>query len=154
MINYTQQTIDNRLNDILDRISLSGIKSLKKEEMIFLQSYSVGNESEIHSILSEKENEKIFISDDGNFMFKLYTIDFDDDVKYIAGSLTVPDMILKGKKVKGELEGSIMIFNDNRIAIDFNNGTYDIFDFISGLEYELDCFIDDLVIQIIHEEKK
>ena len=45
MINYTEiPNPDDRLNSILDKISRFGIRNLKKEEIYFLDSYSIGKE--------------------------------------------------------------------------------------------------------------
>lgn len=150
MLNLTDIPSPNdRLNSILDKVSAEGIKSLTKEESSFLDSYSIGKELEIHNKLSEEENNRTFLSDDGNFIFKLDNVEYVDDVQYINGTLIVPDLILKNKRrVKGELKGSIIVFSDSHIAIDFHRGRYDVFEFVDGLEYELDCFVDDLVYKI------
>jgi hypothetical protein len=140
---------EDRLNLILDKISQNGIKKLNKEETIFLESYSLGKEEDVHKKLSDEESNRTFLSDDGNFIFKLDNVEYIDDVQYINGTLIVPDLILKNKKrVKGELKGSIIVFSDSHIAVDFHRGRYDIFEFVDGLEYELDCFVDDLVYKI------
>ncbi len=150
MINVNDLTNpDERLNMILDKISSLGFPSLEKDELIFLKSYSTGKENEVNKKLSEEESNNTFISDDGNFIFKLESIEYIDDIQYINGTIMVPDLILKNKKrIKGELKGSIIIFSDINIAIDFHRGKYDIFEFVSGLEYELDCFVDDIVYKI------
>ena len=88
MINYTEiPNPDDRLNSILDKISRFGIRNLKKEEIYFLDSYSIGKELEINKKLSEEESSNLFISDDGNFTFKLENIerDLENSVKYING---------------------------------------------------------------------
>lgn len=140
---------EDRLNLILDKISNNGTKKLTKEEKLFLESYSIRKEEEVHKKLSEEESNKTFLSDDGNFIFKLDSVEYVDDVQYINGTLIVPDLVLKNKKrIKGELKGSIIVFSDNHIAVDFHRGKYDVFEFVDGLEYELDCFVDDLVYKI------
>jgi hypothetical protein len=151
MINYSNtKDSDDRLNTILDRISKEGIKKIKKEEMKFLESYSTGKESELNKKLTEEESENTFISDDGNFIFKFDCIEIEDaELKYINGVFLVPDLIMKNKRViKGELKGCIILFNDKTISMDFSNGKHDIFEFIDGLEYEMDCFVDDIVNRI------
>jgi hypothetical protein len=151
MINYSNiQGSDDRLNSILDRISKIGIKNIKKEEIKFLESYSVGKESEFNKKLIDEESENTFISDDGNFIFKFDRVEIEDDeLKYINGVFIVPDITLKNRRIiKGELTGCIILFNDKTIAMDFTNGKHDIFEFIHGLEYEMDCFIDDIVNKI------
>lgn len=150
MINYTNiKDSNDRLNLILDKISSMGIKKITKEETDFLESYSKGIEEELNKRMTEEENEKTFISDDGNFMFKFDFIEVEDEeVKYINGTFIVPDIKKNKKIVKGELKGCIILFNDKTIAIDFNSGKYDIFEFVSGLEYELDCFVDDIVYRV------
>lgn len=140
---------DERLNKILDKISIDGVKSLNNIEIDFLKSYSRGLEKEFNQKLSEEESNKTFISDDGNFTFILTEIEEVEEIKFIHGSIYVPDMKIRGNKIiRGELTGSIIVFSDNNIAIDFRRGKYDIFEFINGLEYELDCFVDDLVFKL------
>lgn len=141
---------DERLNLILDKISRYGISKLDKDEISYLESYSLGKEEEVNKKLYEKEAEKTFSSDDGNFTFKIKNITTDGDTKYINGTIYVPDLLLGPKKrIKGELKGSIMLFNDKSVALYFNRGKYDIFEFVSGLEYELDNFIDDIVTKVV-----
>lgn len=140
---------DERLNIILDKISIGGVKSLNNIEIDFLKSYSRGLEKEFNQKLSEEESNKTFISDDGNFTFVLTEIEEVEEIKFIHGLIYVPDMKIRANKIiRGELTGSIIIFSDSNIAIDFRRGKYDIFEFINGLEYELDCFVDDLVFKL------
>jgi hypothetical protein len=145
MINQNKIDSQDRLNFILDKISGTGIKSLDKEEKLFLNSFSTGKEEECNKKLSEKESSSIFISDDGIFKFKMRDVETIEQIKFINGQIIVPDIKLKKRVVKGELNGSILVFSDGNVALDFVKGKYDIFEFVSGLEYELDCFIDDLV---------
>jgi hypothetical protein len=147
MIDYIETpNPDDRLNSILDKIIKSGIKSLQKDEKIFLKSYSVGKELEINKMLSDKERERTFMSDDGNFTFKFDNVEeIEDDIKCINGTLIVPDLVIKNKTIKGKLKGSIILFKDRSVAIDFRSGRHEVFEFINGMEYELDCFIDDIV---------
>lgn len=150
MINASDSIgVEERLNILLDKISNTGVRSLKKNEILFLDSYSIGKEDETNKKMLDEESNCTFLSDDGNFIFKLESVECADDIQYINGSIMVPDIILKNKRrIKGELKGSIIIFSDNHIAIDFHRGKYDIFEFVSGLEYELDCFVDDLILKI------
>lgn len=139
---------DERLDMILDKIIKTGIKKLEKKEIEFLESFSKGREIECNEKLSEEECRTTFISDDGNFTFVLYSTEIMEDVKVINGKMIVPELKYKNRVIPGELLGSIIVFSDNNIAIDFKNGRYDIFEFVWGLEYELDCFVDDIVINI------
>lgn len=150
MIRLTEIKDPNeRLNLILDKISAEGVKSLDKREREFLKSYSLGLENEFNQKLTEEESKTTFISDDGNFTFILTEIEEVEDIKFIHGVIYVPDLKVRGSKIiRGELKGSIIYFSDNNVAIDFRNGKYDIFEFVYGLEYELDCFIDDLIFKL------
>ena len=140
---------DDRLNMILDKISKLGFKKLNKDEIMFLDSYSIGKEYEVNKKISEEESSNTFISDDGHFTFILESVEYIDDIQYITGSISVPDMKLKnGKIIEGKLEGTIIVFCDGNLAIDFRTSKYEIFEFVDGIEYELDCFIDDIVSKI------
>jgi hypothetical protein len=156
MINYTDlPNPDDRLNAILDKIAKLGIKKLDKEELVFLESYSIGKESEINQMLIEEERMKTFISDDGKFIFKLDKIENDEEnqAKYINGKLIVPDIIINKKLIKGELQGCIIVFIGGSVALDFRNNKYDVFEFVYGLEYELDCFVDDIISKLHNNYK-
>lgn len=140
--NYTSQ---ERLDDILDKILHFGKKSLSEMEIDFLESYSTNQEEEVNQILNEVENETIFESDDGLFIFKLEEIHQFQDQAHLVGTIVVPDMVLRGKVIPGFLYGKIIMYKKNQFAIDFTDGRHDIFEFCSGIEYELDIFIDEII---------
>ena len=66
----------------------------------------------------------------------------------------VEEVVIVGLGYKGELKGNIIAFKDGTVAMDFKRGKYDIFEFVNGLEYELDCFIDDIVCKIMDNKKR
>ena len=89
-----------------------------------------------------------YISDDGFFMFNVENVGYVKDELRISGVIFVPDLVVKKRVIKGEIKGQIIVFNNTEVGLDFLKGKYDIFDFVNGLEYELDRFIDDLIISI------
>lgn len=135
----------DRLDEILDKISLFGRSSLSEMELDFLDSYASNQEDEVHALLIEVENETIFESDDGFFIFKLDEIHQLQDQIHLIGTIKVPDMILRGRTISGLLYGKIIIYKKNQFAVDFSDGKHDIFEFCSGIEYELDTFIDEII---------
>ena len=67
----------------------------------------------------------------------------------IIGTLYVPDLELSsGKRVEGRLEGKIIKYSNGTTSLEFEKDGYDVFEFCNGLEYELDSFIDYVVLEI------
>lgn len=149
---YEGYDTQERLNDILDKISKYGMKSLTPLEKEFLDSHSSHKEDEIHDKIAKEENESVFEDDFGRFKFEYKdTEDFVDEIHYI-GTLYVPDLDLgNGKKVEGRLEGRIIFYKNGQNSLEFDKDDYDVFEFCNGLEYELDSFIDYVVGEL--EEK-
>lgn len=132
---------------------MSSLTPLEKE---FLDSYSKGNEKEIHDKIAKEEQECVFEDDSGYFKFEhKQTEDYGDEVHYI-GTLYVPDLEFpNGKKLEGRLEGKIIVYENGQTSPDFysvarkpNQDVYDVFEFCNGLEYELDSFIDYVVSEL------
>lgn len=147
-------TSDNRLNDILDKISNSGISSLSNSDKFFLDSYKNNNQEEIHKIMLNKELEYVFYDDNGLFKFELNKIEYNDDEIHYIGIIYVPDLKISNDKIiEGRLIGKIVECDNGDIYPDFSKiGKYDILDFCNSLEYELDLFLD-FVIKKINYEK-
>ena len=141
-------TVDDRLNRILDKVKNTGIKSLEKKELEFLNSFKNIEEDILNKKFNSDKINSTYISDDGFFMFSVENVGYFKDELRIAGIIFVPDLTIKKKVIKGEIKGQIMVFNNTEVGLDFLKGKYDIFDFVNGLEYELDRFIDDLIINI------
>jgi hypothetical protein len=139
---------DDRLNDILDKINEFGKPSLTKFELEFLNSYSKGDQEITNEKLLEIEKEKTFLSDDGNFQFILEKIDIIEDTTIYSGILIVPSIKVKAKIIHGQLFGCITKYGNGEISLDFGIGDNDVFDFVNGLEYELDSFIDEIVSKL------
>ena len=74
-------------------------------------------ENEVNEKLAKEENNKTYISDDGYFIFKLNTVKYIKKVRYINGTLTVPDITIRKRKIKGELKGSIIVFKDGIFSL-------------------------------------
>lgn len=152
---YEGYSIQDRIDDTLDKISKYGIKSLTKIEKEFLDSHESGKEAEIHDRISKVENEVIFEDDNGYFKFEYTSTENHGDEIHYIGTLYVPDLELeKNKKIEGRLEGMIIVYTSTGQSIpDFyssirdnkTNEYYDVFEFCEGLEYELDNFLDYVV---------
>jgi len=157
LMRYEGYTSKERVDDILDKISKYGIKSLSPLEKEFLDSHKTGNEEELHDRLAKEESETVFEDDMGYFKFELQEIeDYGDELHYI-GTLYVPDLDLNnGKKIEGRLSGIIVYFDNGQTSPDFysiekdpvSSDHYDVFEFCNGLEYELDSFIDYVVSEL------
>ncbi len=157
LMRYEGYTSKERVDDILDKISKYGIKSLSWLEKEFLDSHKSGKEEELHDKLAKEESETVFEDDMGYFKFEhSETEDYGDEFHYI-GTLYVPDLEFpNGTKIKGRLEGRIVVYQNGQISPDFysvkkdpsSGDNYDVFEFCNGLEYELDSFLDYVVSEL------
>lgn len=144
----------DRTNDILDKISKYGIKSLSTLDKEFLDSFSNGEQEDVHRKILKEEIELVFDDDFGFFKFEYQETIIHEEEKHYLGILYVPDLILNnGKKISGILRGKIIVTKDYVVMPEFDNGNFDVFEFCSGLEYELDIFLD-YVVQKIEEKNR
>ena len=160
LMRYEGYTAQQRVDDVLDKISKYGIDSLTQLEKEFLDSHKLGKEEEAHDKITKEESESVFEDDFGHFKFEHEeTEDYGDEVHYI-GTLYVPDLVWSnGKTIKGVLYGRIVVYENGTNSPDFysvekdplSKDNYDVFEFCNGLEYELDSFIDYVVKEL--EEK-
>jgi len=155
---YDGYTSSDRVDDLLDKILRYGIGSITELEISFLDSYSCNEEESIHNIIIKEESEKVFEDDDSNFRFEYSHTEILDEERHFIGTLYVPDMILnKRHKIEGILSGKIILFHNGTTSPDFyhfidNKTHYDVFEFCSRLEYELDMFIDYVIGEITNND--
>ncbi len=154
LMRYEGYTAQQRVDDILDKISKYGMSSLRKDELEFLNAHKHGTEEEIHKQMVFDESDKVFEDDNGYFKFEHQeTVAFEDEIHYV-GVLYVPDLTFSnGKKLEGRLEGRIIVFGNKQVVPDFyynvdDKYSYDVFEFCNGLEYELDSFMDYVVDEL------
>lgn len=155
---YQGFTPQERQDELLDKISKYGISTLSINEIQFLDSFRNGNEEEVHKKLNLLENEIVFEDDRGFFKFEFDRIEEFKNKKYIIGTIYVPDITFEdGTQIDGRLQGRIIDFGKGRTSPDFQvrlktskgkTVEYDIFEFCSGIEYELDTFIDYVVSEL------
>jgi hypothetical protein len=143
---------ESYLNEILDKISKFGLSFLTKAEKEFLDAFSREDRDKMNKIQTEQVSRK-FQSRDFKFTFVLTDIEkFGEEGIFYYGDLIVPDMKLeKGGTIKGNMNGYIWSLNGHNIPI-FEKDGYDILDFCDGIEYELDLFLD-YVVLTINDEK-
>lgn len=148
--------IDEKINEILDKISRYGIESITSNERGFLDSFATEDEEIINTKLLGLMSD--YIIEDGYFKFELEDIVYaDDGIEYI-GTLYVPDLISEDGDIiiEGNLKGKIILENNGDYLLDFFkvvkiNGIdveYDVFEFCDGLEYEFDSFVDYLLQEL------
>lgn len=148
--------IDEKINEILDKISRYGIESITSNERSFLDSLSTNDEETINSKLLGLMSD--YIIEDEYFKFELEDIVYSDDcIKYI-GTLYVPDLISEDGNIiiEGNLNGKIILENNGDYLLDFFKVVkineidveYDVFEFCDGLEYEFDSFVDYLLQEL------
>jgi len=157
LMRYEGYTSNERTDDILEKISKYGIKSLTSLEKEFLDAHKSGQEEEYHDKLAKSETETTFEDDNGYFKFEFDSCeDYGDETHYL-GTLYVPDLELgNGKIIEGRLEGRIIVYKNGQVSPDFysiqkdsrSQDHYDVFEFCNGLEYELDSFMDYVVSEL------
>ena len=156
---YDGYTSSQRTDDILDKISKHGIKSISKLEKRFLDAHKHGEEEIVHILLTKEESERFFEDDSGMFRFEFDSIeDYDDEIHYL-GTLTCPDLVENGKTISGRLEGRIVYYPETTFTspdfgVQINGKDFDVFDFCSGYEYELDSFIDYVVSELENQDEE
>ena len=102
--NYHQ----NRIDEILDKISSSGINSLTKNELEYLNAFGKEDKDKLlHLDIASRKNN--FKSSEGYFEFNLKRIEDLGDEKNYHGVITVPDLVFEnGERISGEIEGYIV----------------------------------------------
>jgi hypothetical protein len=147
--NYHQVKVD----EILDKISKSGMNSLTQIEKDYLDAF--GKDDKMKMLNLEYESGlKNFVSTERHFEFIFsHMEDFDDEGEFYYGTITVPDIEWEdGKRLDGTMEGYILVTKSNDKIPCFEKNGYDILDFCNGLEYEFDNFLD-YVIETLNDEK-
>ena len=143
-----------KTDELLDKISKYGISSLTTHEKEFLDAVSSGDDETVQNKMKILDTDTFF--EDDFFKFELDNIKYrKDGIEYI-GTLYVPDLEKHHKTIEGNLTGKIILHNNGSYSLDFVKTTYDkgkeveydVFEFCSGLEYELDSFIDYVVQEL------
>lgn len=150
LMRYEGYTSNQRLDELLDKISKFGIESLTDNEKNFLDSHKSGQQEVYHDELMRKEMETVFEDDFGYFKFEHLETEEYDDQKHFIGILYVPDLVFTDdKRLEGRLTGKIILHSNGQVSPDFYSTVkdeegfeYDVFEFCNGLEYELDSFLD------------
>ena len=162
VIRYVGFSSNDRLDEILEKISKFGIDSITKEEKIFLDSHSSGEEEIEHRNLQFIENETVF-EDDSGFKFELTGIEYYECEYHIIGIMYVPDLKFEsGKKIEGRLKGKIVVYENGQTSPDFyfnmKNGSkeimFDVFEFIDEKECEFDSFIEYIVNELKNKKNE
>lgn len=155
---FEAHTTDSRLNAILDKISKSGIDSLSNIEKEFLNAHQGGKADKMNNTLnkvaSDISGDKVF--NDDTYGYKFIVDDITDEGVYfcINGKMTLPSIVLDGgKKISGELIGSIKINRENgRTDILFGRDGYTAYDFVQGDEYEFESFINVIIDSLFGDD--
>ena len=120
----------------------------------FLDAFSSGNDEIVHNKMKVLNTDTFF--EDDFFKFELNNIEYKKDNIEYSGNLYVPDLEKHNKTIEGNLVGKIILHSNgsyslNFVKISYDKGKeieYDVFEFCSGLEYELDNFIDYVVQEL------
>lgn len=152
---YEEYSSQKRVDEILDKISKYGIFSMTNKERDFMDAYSSGNKTETLDKLSILDKDVMFES--SYFKFELEdTIVNNHDTTY-KGTFYVPDLtLIDGTILEGNIYGELIVYKngtyilnfDKKVKIKDNELIYEIYEFCEGLEYELDSFIDYIIIEL------
>ena len=82
LMRYEGYTTAQRVDDILDKISKHGIKSLSNLEKDFLDAHKYGGEENVHQELNKIESERFFEDDSGLFKFEFDHIEYHNNEKH------------------------------------------------------------------------
>lgn len=150
IIRFESYSIIDRLDDTLDKISRYGIDHLTNLETEFLNSFRDGKENEVHDKIKYLENEDIFEDTNGDFKFEYKASKGYKKSTHYYGTIYVPSICgRKGKIEEGCLNGKIVEHSNGNTSLHFiSESGHDIFEFCSGIEYELDNFIDYVISEI------
>ncbi len=148
---YEEFSIQDKTNELLDKISKYGILSLTNHEKDFLDALSVGDEEIVKLKMDTLNTDQVF--EDDYFKFELDEIKYEDDGIEYLGTLYVPNLEFhNGNKIEGNLKGKIILTNSGSYSLYFEKKVkeeyYDVFEFCNGLEYELDSFIDYIIQEL------
>ena len=98
LMRYEGYTTQQRVDDLLDKISNYGINSLNKLEKDFLDAHKMGKEEEVHNILTKKESECTFEDDSGMIRFEFDKIEKGGTLTQFKGYMFRPDGIYQFTK--------------------------------------------------------
>lgn len=151
---YEGSSSQDKTDELLDKISKYGITSLTDHEKDFLDAVSSGDDERVQNKMNILSNDTFF--EDDFFKFELHDIKYKKNgIEYI-GTLYVPDLEKPNRTIEGNLKGKITLYNNGSYSPDFykvvhekgKEVEYDVFEFCSGLEYELDNFIDYIIQEL------
>lgn len=152
---HEEYSCQRRVDEILDKISKYGIYSVTNKEKDFLDAYSSGNKEKTLDRLSILDKDIMFES--SYFKFELEdTIINNHDTTY-KGTFYVPDLtLMDGSILEGNIYGELIVYRngtyilnfDKKVTINNNDFIYEIYEFCEGLEYELDSFIDYIILEL------
>lgn len=146
---------EDYLDEILDKITKSGINSLTDNEKKYLNANSFDNKEEMAKIEREVGKRK-FTSSNNLFSFELDRVeDFGDEVLYY-GTIYLPDITYEKNErtISGEIEG-VIEYRDGVILPNFQKKeygvTWDSEEFIEGLEHEFFQFLQEIIDELEEE---
>lgn len=148
--------IQNKLDELLDKISANGVNSLSSEERSLLDAQK-GTEEDIEKAYQElinreeRNKRKNYKSNNQQFEFDYIKTEAypHENVKRHYGIMFLPNITLgDGTIIDGEIEGYIEEYNDGQVSTHFDKTEYTDFDFAEGLEYEYDDFIQEIIAYI------
>ena len=142
---YKQFNENVDIDSILDRISKSGYDSLSDVDKKKLDNYSNGisDDTDIFAdLLNKKYNDTYRY-----FNFNLTKVVYNGAELKIYGLLSLPSIEnVDSNNISGYIDVNLnSMVND----LEFNRSGYIPYDFVEGLEYELDAFIESIVDDVM-----
>ena len=152
---HEEYSCQRRVDEILDKISKYGIYSVTNKEKDFLDAYSSGNKEKTLDKLSILDKDIMFES--SYFKFELEDTTINNHDTTYKGTFYVPDLtLMDGSILEGNIYGELIVYRngtyilnfDKKVTINNNDFIYEIYEFCEGLEYELDSFIDYIILEL------
>ena len=149
--------IQDKVDELLDKVSIHGKSSLSEKELMFLNSQSKDIETtkKAYDDLEGLAISKKIESDDRNFEFELLKITKEDSnsddgiLTTYHGIMTLPTISKDDMKVvKEKLNGDITINEQGIIQTNFFMDDLSDYDLVGELEYEYDNFLIELSIEL------
>lgn len=135
-LNESYSKIQNKLDELLDKVGKKGFDSLTDKEKVFIKSFKNNTQEEAYENLTKK------FYDDGIFKFELDRVEYaGDDRKRFHGTLTIDN-----KELKGYITRLSNGQNDPQFYDEDGKTLWDHAHEHEGIEYYLDDFIDNIII--------
>lgn len=146
-IEYTNK---EREDEILDKIIKYGLESVSPLEKLFLD--NINNREHYNNLIKEFESVNVFECD--LFTIEIIKVTINGNNIILLCNLYTPDLIISNNTRPGLLKGTLR-YNviSKRLHNNLKSEKYNIYQFIHGIEYQFDVFLDFVLDNILEDLK-